>query len=144
MFIIVKCQQLLVLQKRRIHLCHDIRAAITKSAHSSEEADSLEKDWTAYRLLPQYLATISSTYGSDSVAVASAVVRINILCVSTISASFLYCPLLFSPTLPYLPLLCPIISRPVMSFPVLFWSTWYNPILAFYHPVKSCTDANTH
>ena len=67
------------LQKRRIHLCHDIRAAISKSAHSNqnkdEEVDVHEKDWTAYRRLPQYLATISSTHGSDSVAVASAVVR---------------------------------------------------------------------
>jgi hypothetical protein len=69
---------IIALQKRRIHLCHDIRAAISKSAHSSENkdegADVHDKDWTAYRRLPQYLATISSTHGSDSVAVASAVV----------------------------------------------------------------------
>ena len=44
------------------------------STLSESELDDLKKDWTAYRNLPQYLATLTAAQGSDCVTVASAVV----------------------------------------------------------------------
>lgn len=49
------------------------------------------------------------------------------------------CPLSLSPIYiveSYSFLLYPILPSSVLSYPVLFCSNWYNPILAFYHPVK--------
>jgi hypothetical protein len=44
------------------------------STLTESELEDLKVDWTSYRNLPQYLATLTAAQGSDFVTVASAVV----------------------------------------------------------------------
>ena len=64
-------------------MCHEVHYAIAanNTQNESDLAD-LKDSWTEYRNLPQYLATLAATQGSDCVTVASAVVSEEFCCYS--------------------------------------------------------------
>ena len=56
-------------------MCHEVYTSITAGVNSAKGApENAKKDWSAYKDLPQCMATITAKQGADKVAVASAVV----------------------------------------------------------------------